>query len=181
MGRVWLREPKNIPPRNHMAILAYLEGHTFITDVGFGGLTTRVPLDIYSNEEVDDGDGLVRIIKCQKYGYMLQRKLGEDWKNQYSFETAVIGEEDIRIANFFMSRSPDSHFFNHCFIGLFTSKGRVGLFDNMLSERVGTTTVETKEIGCERDWLHCLKHTFNLRLDLNDEERHRLFNHQIFG
>jgi len=46
LGRVWLRNPKNMPARNHLAILVALNDETFITDVGFGGLTTRVPLNI---------------------------------------------------------------------------------------------------------------------------------------
>jgi len=33
-----------------------------VTDVGFGGLTTRIPLDINNTAEVTDKDGIVRII-----------------------------------------------------------------------------------------------------------------------
>ena len=135
LGRVWLRNPEEIPPRNHLAHLIEKEGETFITDVGFGGLTTRIPLNIHDLSETNDNDGLVRILPLADNQFMVQRKVGDDWSNQYSFENVQISKEDISISNYYMSTNPKSHFYNDKFIGKFTEDGRIGLFNNQMFEK----------------------------------------------
>ncbi|REL26975.1 hypothetical protein DXX93_10585 [Thalassotalea euphylliae] len=175
MGRVWLRNPKQMPPRNHLAHLLTLEEKTYLTDVGFGALAPRVPLDINSSQEIEDGDGIVRIINTAPNQYMVQRKVASQWENQYSFEDIEISHDDIQIANFFMSKSESSHFYQHRFIGIFTEDGRMGLFDNKLTKRIGINTVESSDVSTPEKWLSTLKNTFNMELDFSDNELSILF------
>ena len=70
LGRVWLRNPKQTPPRNHLSFLVKLKKETFVTDVGFGGLTTRIPLNINEQSAVNDNDGLVRILPFDNKQYL---------------------------------------------------------------------------------------------------------------
>ncbi len=57
MGRVWLRDPGKVPPRNHGTHVVHLQGRTVITDVGFGGRAPRRPLDIAVRDvSIEDGD-----------------------------------------------------------------------------------------------------------------------------
>jgi arylamine N-acetyltransferase len=175
MGRVWLRNPKKMPPRNHLAHLLELEGKTYVTDVGFGALAPRVPLDINSNREVEDGDGMVRIINIETSQYMVQRKVGHLWENQYSFEDVEVSDDDVQIASFYMSKSEHSHFCKDRFVGIFTDDGRIGLFENKLTRRVGINTVESSEISTRERWLACLQTTFNLELDFSENELTALF------
>ena len=141
LGRVWLRNPPKTPPRNHLAHLVDIKGKTYVTDIGFGGLTTRIPLNINDTSEVKDKDGIVRIIPFRENQFMIQRLLENGWSNQYSFENVEINEEDIEISNYYMSTNPKSHFFNDRFIGKFTANGRIGLFNNQMSIRNGIKTV----------------------------------------
>lgn len=175
MGRVWLRNPMQMPPRNHLAHLLRLEGKTYLTDVGFGALAPRVPLDIHSSQEIEDGDGVVRVINTQPNEYMVQRKVDGLWENQYSFEDIDISHDDIEIASFYMSKSKSSHFYHHRFVGIFTENGRMGLFENKLTRRVGINTVESTEILTQEEWLAVLKDRFDLELDFSDVERFILF------
>jgi N-hydroxyarylamine O-acetyltransferase len=175
LGRVWLRNPSQMPPRNHLTHLVDIEGTTFVTDVGFGGLTTRIPLDINSTEEINDGDGIIRIIPFETNQYMVQRKIGDDWANQYSFENVKISEEDIAISNFYMSKNPESHFYSNRFVGRFTEGGRIGLFENTYTKRKGIKTVYKENIDNGEAWLKFLKQNFGLILDYGDAELNRLF------
>ena len=174
LGRVWLRDPAELPPRNHLAHLVDIEGTTFVTDVGFGGMAARIPLDIHSSMKVADRDGFVRVIPIATSEYMVQRKVGEDWANQYSFEDIPVSKDDIEIANFYMSKSPSSHFYNHRFVGLFTDTGRVGLFENGFTQRVGTELVSTEQIEDGEAWLSCLESRFGLDVDFDSGERKKL-------
>ena len=147
LGRVWLRNPGKTPPRNHLAHLVEKDGETFITDVGFGGLTTRIPLNIHDPSEIEDSDGLVRILPFGDNQFMVQRKVGDDWASQYSFEKVEISQEDISISNYYMSTNPKSHFYNNNFIGKFTEEGRIGLFNDQMSMRKGIEVVSRKTIA----------------------------------
>ncbi len=175
LGRVWLRDPEKTPPRNHLAHLVTLENELFITDVGFGGVTTRVPLPINSTSDVNDRDGFVRIVPFENHQYMLQRKIGHTWVNQYSFENVKISEEDIQIANYYMSTNPKSHFYHNNFIGKFTKNGRIGLFNTQMSTRQGLDIVEKKEIPYGEEWIETLKNDFNLMANFSEKELERLF------
>jgi len=175
LGRVWLRNPDKTPPRNHLAHLIEQDGETFVTDVGFGGLTTRIPLNINASSEINDNDGFVRILPFADNQFMVQRKVNDDWTNQYSFENVDISEEDIFISNYFMSTNPKSHFCNDNFIGKFTKDGRVGLFNNQMSRRRGIELVSKKNIAYGSEWIETLSNKFGLTLDFSKEEFERIF------
>ena len=176
LGRVWLRNPAKTPPRNHLAHLVELNGETFVTDVGFGGLTTRIPLNINNKSEVNDNDGFVRILPFSDNQFMVQRKVKSEWENQYSFENVEISEEDIDISNYYMSTNSKSHFYNDIFIGKFTIDGRIGLYNNQMSTRKGIEVIDKKNIAYGTEWIETLKAQFNLELDFTKEEFVRIFN-----
>ena len=175
LARVWLRNPEETPPRTHLAHLVELEGETYIADVGFGGLTTRIPLNINDLNNVNDRDGVIRITPHGENQFMLQREVKGDWANQYSFETVEISFQDIEVANYFTSTNTKSHFCHDNFIGKFTLDGRIGLFNNQLSIRKGLEIVEKKEISYGPEWLKAIKNNFDLNLDFSEKEIKLLF------
>ncbi|WP_109439038.1 arylamine N-acetyltransferase [Aquimarina sp. AU119] len=176
LGRVWLRNPTKTPPRNHLAHLVKLNGATFITDVGFGGLTTRIPLNINDKHQVNDNDGIVRVLPLDTHQYMIQREVKGIWENQYSFENTLISTEDITMSNHYMSTHPNSHFKKDNFIGKFTKTGRIGLFNNQMSIREGIEIVEKKQIKYGSKWINTLKTNFNLTANFSDKELVKIFN-----
>lgn len=175
LGRVWLSNPKGTPPRNHLAHLVELDGKTYVTDVGFGGLITRIPLDINVSTPVDDKDGMVRIVEFADHQFMIQRQNEKGWASQYSFENVEISTEDIAISNYYMSTHPNSHFFYHRFVGRNTKEGRIGLFNNKMSTRVGMKVVDKKRVDFGGDWLEVIKKEFSLHLDFSEKELTVLF------
>jgi len=145
MGRVWLRDPAAVPPRNHGTNLVRLEGALLIADVGFGGRAPRHPLDIaVRNVPIDDGDAFgepLRIVDAGEYGIMVQRLIGGRWSNQFSLELVTAHSSDLEVANHYQSTALSSHFRKHLFVGRFRENGRDGLFDRRLSRRDGVETV----------------------------------------
>ncbi len=175
LGRVWLSNPKKIPPRNHLAHIVNLEGRTYITDVGFGGLITRIPLDINVFSPVNDKDGMMRIVPIDDHQFMIQRETEKGWTNLYSFENVEISEEDIAISNYYMSTHPNSHFFYHKFVGKNTKEGRIGLFNNKMAIRKGIKVVDKKRVNFGKDWLETIKNEFAITLDFSEREFKILF------
>lgn len=175
LGRVWLSNPRKMPPRNHLAHLVDLEGKTYLTDVGFGGLITRVPLDINLSSPVKDKDGMVRVVPFADQQFMITRQIEKGWENQYSFENVEVSEEDIYISNYYMSTNPRSHFFQHKFVGKNTKEGRIGLFNNKMSIRKGLKKMDKKRVDFGKDWLETIKNEFSLILDFSEKELNILF------
>jgi arylamine N-acetyltransferase len=175
LGRVWLSNPKGLPPRNHLAYLVELDGNTFITDVGFGGLVTRFPLNINDSTALDDKVGMVKVIPFADRQFMIQRQSENGWMNLYSFENIEIGKEDIEIANHYMSTHPNSHLYFHKCVGRNTIDGQIGLFNNKMTTRKGTKIVSKKRVDFGADWLETIKGEFSLHLDFSEKELEVLF------
>lgn len=175
LGRVWLSNPLKTPPRNHLAHILELDGKTYITDVGFGGLITRIPLDIHVSSLINDTVGMVKIIPFTDHQFMIQRLTKKGWTNLYSFENVEISEEDIHISNYYMSTHPQSHFARHKFVGLNTKEGRIGLFNNKFSIRKGIKIVDGKRVDYGKDWIETIENEFSLHLDFSQKELELLF------
>lgn len=175
LGRVWISNPRKLPPRNHLAHLVKLDGKNYVTDVGFGGLITRIPLDINDATLMNDKDGMVRVVPFAERQFMITRKTEKGWENQYSFENVEISEEDISISNYYMSTHPDSHFYQHKFVGKNTKEGRVGLFNNKMAIRKGLKVVDKKRVNFGKDWLETIKREFSVNLDFSEKELGVLF------
>ena len=169
LGRVWLRNPKHTPPRNHLAHIVELDGKRILTDVGFGARAPRIPLDIENEAEVNDGDGLVRIISLEHSEKMVQRWQQGVWHNQYSIELLPAADADVEAANFYMSTHPKSHFRHGLFVGLFRETGRIGLWNHRMTERTGEALNEIR-IESAEDWLCVTHELFGLSLSLSDLE-----------
>lgn len=179
LGRVWLSNPKGTPPRNHLAHLVELEGKTYVTDVGFGGLITRFPLDIDVSTPVNDKDGIVRIIPFTDRQFMIQRQTEKGWANQYSFDNVEISKEDIDISNYYMSTHPNSHLIDHKIVGRNTKEGRIGLFNNKMTTRKGIKAVKSKRVEFGEDWLETAKNDFSVNLDFSEKELNVLFQKRV--
>lgn len=170
LGRVWLSNPLNTPPRNHLALLVELDGKVYVTDVGFGGLVTRFPLDIHQSTPVNDKDGVVRVLPIHDDQFMVQRQGEKGWENQYSFETRDISEEDIEIAHYYMSTHPNSHLIHHKCVGRNTDLGRIGLFNNKFTIRKEGKIVNKTRVDFDGAWRQILENEFLIHLDFSAEE-----------
>jgi N-hydroxyarylamine O-acetyltransferase len=172
MARVWLRDPPETPPRTHLVNRVKIDGQDWISDVGFGGRAARVPLKIEDGYEVDDGDGIIRMIKDEGFGYRISRFQTEGWSDQYTVETQPAHMSDILIGNHWTENHPDSHFKHGIGVGLFTETGRTSFYGGVLTHRGQVTRSEP--ISALLKTLDVLKNEFGLDFNLTPEERARL-------
>ncbi|MGV9008676.1 arylamine N-acetyltransferase family protein [Brevundimonas sp.] len=171
MGRVWLRDPVDVPPRNHGTHVVQLDGQTVIADVGFGGRAPRQLLDIDQRDvPIDDGDAAgepLRLVGAGEHGVMVQRFLDDRWANQFSLERVAAHASDLEVANHYQATASTSHFRHHLFVGRFRQDGRDGLFDTRLSRRYGSETVVETLTSLEQ-MEQTLREVFGI-----DPEQHR--------
>jgi len=98
--------------RSHQALLVELDGERFLVDVGFGGGCPRIPMPLVYNS-VSDHDGFLFRIVDSFFGYMLQCQQRGEWRDYYSFDLEPVIQQDIDIANHFMSTHPASFMFSN--------------------------------------------------------------------
>jgi N-hydroxyarylamine O-acetyltransferase len=144
LGRVWLRDPEQVPVRNHGTNVVEIEGRSYIADVGFGARAPRCLVPLFDfGTPIDDGDvpgEPIRVIEDKAFGVMIQRRIEGDWANQYSLELEPAYPSDLAAANHFQATSWASYFRHHLVVGRVTIDGRDGLFDNRLTQRRGADT-----------------------------------------
>jgi len=172
MARVWLRDPREVPPRTHLVNRVNIGGADWISDVGFGGRAARVPLKIEDGYELDDGDGPIRIIADELFGYRVQRFQEKNWSDQYTVETAPAHMSDILAGNHWTENHPTSHFRHAIGVGLFTRQGRTSFYGNVLTDRGSET--KTQPVTGLASTVELLEQRFGLKLNMSAEERARL-------
>jgi len=168
LGRVWLRDLEETPPRTHLMHRISIGDETWVTDVGFGGRASRIPLKMGTETALDDGDGRIRIIPEDSFGFMVQREQDGSWSNQYSFEPDAAHKADILAGNHWTENHPDSHFRHGIGVGLFTTEGRTSFYGGLLTHR-GRDTQSVQVSGLDAT-LKCLRDEFDLELEADDKE-----------
>ncbi len=172
LARVWLRDPPETPPRTHLVNRVRIDDEDWISDVGFGGRAARAPLKIEDGYEIDDGDGIIRILSDEDFGYRIQRFQTGAWSDQYTVETVPAHMSDILAGNHWTENHPSSHFRHGIGVGLFTSEGRTSFYGGILTHR-GTET-KTQQLSGIDAVTALLENSFGLQLRLTAEERARL-------
>lgn len=173
LGRVWLRDPAEVPPRTHLMNRVRIDGVDWVSDVGFGGRASRVPLRLDDPTPIEDGDGYIRIIPDARFGYLVQRQNdSRGWDAQYSFQTAPAHMSDILTGHHWTERHPDSHFRHGLGVGLFTPNGRSSFYAGILRRR--GDDIAPREVKGLEPALAILETDFGLSLQLTNADRTQL-------
>jgi arylamine N-acetyltransferase len=175
LARVWLRDPPEPPPRTHLTHSVTLDGRRWLTDVGFGGNTPRVPVPFEQPDGVEDGGGPIRVVADAQFGFMLQRRMEGDWANQFSFDDLPALPADVMVANHYVETHPASHFRSARYVGLFTPEGRDGLVDQAYTRRTGAR-IEEEQVPLGPAWVDLVAERFGIDLRLTPDEAARLHN-----
>ena len=172
MARVWLREPQETPPRTHLVHRVEIEGEDWLTDVGFGGRASRVPLRMRSSQSLDDGDGLISIKPDDVFGYRVTREQDGDMSDQFTVEAAAAHRFDILCGNHWTENHPDSHFRQGLGVGLFTAEGRTSFYNGVLTHRGAETT--SRPVASFDEVIAILQTEFGISTSLTKVEAERL-------
>jgi N-hydroxyarylamine O-acetyltransferase len=137
MARVmWFAPEGTITQRSHMILRVELEGHSYIADVGFGGLVLTAPLRLDAEEEQATPHERFRLRRNDGHTETsVQAWLGHEWRTLYRFELTEQLAIDYEGPNWYACTHPDSRFVNDLLAARAPAGERYTLLNNQLSMR----------------------------------------------
>ncbi|MEI9948420.1 MAG: arylamine N-acetyltransferase [Pseudomonadota bacterium] len=162
-ARVRLQRPRDFtPPRTHVFLRVELDGESWLTDVGVGGLSLTSPLRLATRAEQPTLHEPRRILQEGNRLYH-QVRFGADWQDVCEFTLEEMPAIDRELANWYTSAHPKSHFKNRLIVARAAPEGqRLSILNDefTLRERHGTAT--TRQIGSAPELLEVLLKQFGL-------------------
>ncbi|CAL2095935.1 N-hydroxyarylamine O-acetyltransferase [Tenacibaculum sp. 190524A02b] len=150
--------------RGHQMTLVTIEEKKWIVDLGFGSNSPLLPIPLVFNKVISYENNSYRLIDSKLYGYMLQKKEIEEWKDLYSFDLSFIYDGDIEYGNHFSSTSKNSFFTNKRVAAIPVKNGIITLLDTKLKRMINGKE-EMFEIEEGNAYLEMLNKEFGIEID----------------
>ncbi|GJH19483.1 arylamine N-acetyltransferase [Caballeronia novacaledonica] len=166
-GRVlWGRDAPEMPARTHMLLLVDLDEGTFLTDVGFGGMTLSAPLALQTGLEQITPHGAFRLDDAggEPPAYILQALVNGAWTRVYRFDLDPQYDADYEMANYFVSAYPQSIFLHNLLAARLAPGKRFGLFNRRFSAHDEREGSEHRELDSVADLRRVLENELGIRL-----------------
>jgi len=120
-------------PKTHMAVVAQLDGESWLCDLGFGSYGLRRPFPLSQMDtELRQDDDVFKLSRLPNGELLLQALSEGQWTRQYSFDLTPWEWVDFAPANHLNSTHPQAIFVRQLLVILQTSKGRKILSGNTL-------------------------------------------------
>lgn len=163
-GRFW-RDEEVVPSmRRHRILRVELEGSSYIVDVGAGAAAPRWPLQLLDGLEQVQQEECYRFVEDRVYGWMLEEKKGEEWRQIYSFTEEPNLPIDYVTTSYWCENSPESKFRQAAMVAIRTEKGR-----NTIAGKefriFDSDSVEDFEPDRDDHYKECLRKYFGIMLD----------------
>ncbi|CAL8476478.1 arylamine N-acetyltransferase [Caballeronia sp. S22] len=166
-GRVlWGRDAPEMPARTHMLLLVDLDEGTFLTDVGFGGMTLSAPLALQTGLEQITPHGAFRLDDAggEPPAYILQALVNGAWTRVYRFDLDPQYDADYEMANYFVSTYPQSIFLHNLLAARLAPGKRFGLFNRRFSAHDEREGSDHRELESVADLRRVLENELGIRL-----------------
>jgi N-hydroxyarylamine O-acetyltransferase len=109
-GRVlWYAPDGPLTPRTHLLLRIDLDGAALIVDAGFGAQTPTAPLRLEADDAQATPHEPYRLLRADDE-FLLQARIGADWRTLYRFGLQEQLLPDIEIVNWYLSNHPESRF-----------------------------------------------------------------------
>jgi N-hydroxyarylamine O-acetyltransferase len=163
-ARVRLDRPRDVvPPRTHLLLRVELDGATWLTDVGIGGVSLTSAIRFVPDVEQDTPHEPRRVVR-EDGRWFHQVRLGERWGDVYEFTGEEMPLVDREVANWFTSTHPRSHFRGRLMVARAGEDGRrLTLTDAEFKVRGRDGRADTRPIGSAPELLEVLAEHFGLR------------------
>jgi N-hydroxyarylamine O-acetyltransferase len=163
-ARVLWRQPEDaITPRSHMLLLVDAGGETYVSDVGFGGMTLTAPLRFETDVEQPTPHEPFRLVERDGY-FMLQAKVRGEWLPVYRFDLQEQYLTDYEVSNWYLSNFPGSHFVTGLIAARPAPGRRYALSDNVLTVHHTGGESERRVLTSPGELRETLARDFLLRL-----------------
>lgn len=122
-ARFW-RGEEGIPHRRHRVIAVFLNGKTYISDVGIGSPSPRIPL-LLSEGLVQECFGeSYRFERDSAYGWVLYELRHGEWQKYFSFTEDPQLDLDFEPISYYCEHHPSSKFNKKYIVAIKTPEGR---------------------------------------------------------
>jgi len=167
LGRVHLS--RNPTGRTHQISLVNLDKQQYIVDLGFGSETPPIPIPLIVNQPISFKNQTFRLIETEHYGFMLQIKNIEKWKNLYSFDLGHVSPGDIDLGSYYAATNENSIFVIARVAALPVENGMITLFDDNLKRTINGVE-ESIYLEENQSYIDILKKEFGIELDAKYED-----------
>jgi N-hydroxyarylamine O-acetyltransferase len=160
---VWNMPEGVITPRSHMLLWINLDGEAYIADVGFGGLTLTAPLSLTPGIEQNTPHEPFRLLQVDD-AYLMQAKLGQEWKPLYAFDLQAQQLPDYEVSNWYVSTHPSSLFVTSLIAAKPDRDRRSGLRNNQLTVHYLDGRTERRILSTAAEFRTALEEIFCIQL-----------------
>lgn len=162
-ARVRLQRPRDfIPPRTHVFLRVELEGETWLTDVGVGGVSLTAALRLDTDAEQPTPHEPRRIVR-EGSRLFHQVRFADTWEDVCEFTLEEMPAIDRELGNWFTSAHPRSHFKNRLIVARAAAEGtRLTLLNDELKIRRRDGHAEARAIKTPDELLEILQQHFGL-------------------
>jgi arylamine N-acetyltransferase len=139
---VWtVPEGAPVPSMTHTLLGVTLPGgmQLYLVDVGFGGQTATSPL-LLETGTVQQTTLEPYRLQNRRDGLVLQALIRGEWQSLYEFATRTAPPIDLKVASWYVSTHPSSHFVTSLMVSLVTAEGRCNLSGRNLAIHRGGAT-----------------------------------------
>jgi len=131
---VWNSVDDPRSPRTHMILLVEIGSESYLSDVGFGGLTLTGPLLFETAIEQVTPHESFRITQISHdEEYQVEARVKDAWRPLYRFDLQPQRKIDYEVSNHYVATHSDSHFLTTLMAARATIDGRYSLLNNELS------------------------------------------------
>ena len=122
-ARFW-RGEEGIPLRRHRVIAVFLDGVTYISDVGIGSPSPRIPLLLCEGLVQEYFGESYRFERDSVHGWVLYEMRHGEWQKYFSFTEDPQLDLDFEAISYFCEHHPRSKFNKSYIVSLKTPDGR---------------------------------------------------------
>jgi len=163
-GRVLWNQPEDkMTAQTHMLLHVKINGEDYLTDVGFGGNNPTEPLKFEIDSPQSVFLGTYKYVQHKDH-YFLKGFIADQWRTLYRFKPIPSPFIDRKVANWYTSTHPDSHFTRVLTVARAGKDCRLVLSDNLFKRFYEHRPAEKNKLSTPEEMLEVLKSEFGLEL-----------------
>ena len=164
LARVVWNNPDGLSnPASHLLLLVEVNGHNYLADVGFGGLTLTTPLRLRAGVEQTTPHETFRLSGGDP-DWVLEVKIGDEWRALYVFAAEPVTEADIAPINQRLASDPASPFTHELRVALTPGGRRLKLHNTRLTIQPVDGEADKRDITTMEGLRSVLSEEFGLAL-----------------
>jgi len=160
---LWNLPAGTIMPRSHMLLRVDIEGHFYIADVGFGGITLTEPLRLIPDIEQPTSHETFRFIESEQV-YTMQVGINQEWKSLYYFDLHEQQIPDYEVTSWYVSTFPQSIFVTSLIVARPDRDRRYALRNNQFTTYHLNGPTEQRELSSVGELCDVMETIFLLKL-----------------